>query len=235
MSYSKCKTISIKPKTNQIFLTVADNNVRPLDYNRCEYGSKIKGGLDDKLMYLMISMLDGNIQISQFNKSTIPFEYALIKIRKYYRQNNISEYEEKYDKRYELYDKEISKYVDIKNWGKRFKFEKENEELTNDIEKNIYSKLYKEELRIFKSSINEQIDGKYYLKDSFERVIEYVRETNRGYSYRAYEEPNKECLLDYKLAYILKDRMGKDYEITKFEERQENRENFEDEEEEYEQ
>ena len=41
-------------------------------------------------------------------------------------------------------------------------------------------------------------------------------------------------LLDYKLAYILKDRMGKDYEITKFEERQENRENFEDEEEEYE-
>ena len=67
MSYSKCKTISIKPKTNQIFLTVASNNVRPLYYERCEYASKQKCSLDDKLMYLMISMLDGNIQISQYN------------------------------------------------------------------------------------------------------------------------------------------------------------------------
>ena len=30
MSYEKCKTISLKPKTNQIFVTIASNNSRPL-------------------------------------------------------------------------------------------------------------------------------------------------------------------------------------------------------------
>ncbi len=234
MSYSKCKTISIKPKTNQIFLTVAENNVRPLDYNRCEYGSTIKGDLDDKLMYLMISMLDGNIQISQFNKNTIPFEYALLKVRNYYRENNINEYGEKYDKRYELYNQELSKYVNINDWEKRRNFEVENRKLTSDIEKNIYRKLYNKEFELFKNSIKEEIKGQYYLKDSFGRTIEYIRETSRGYSYRAYEEPTQDCLIDYKLAYILKDRMGKDVEIVKHQEVQENKFELEDEEEEYE-
>ena len=65
MSYEKCKTISLKPKTNQIFVTIASNNSRPLYYERCEYASKENCSLDDKLRYLMISMLDGNIQIGR--------------------------------------------------------------------------------------------------------------------------------------------------------------------------
>lgn len=234
MSYEKCKNIVLKPKTNQIFITSVTNNDRPLYYYKSEYITNETLKFEDKLLKLMLSMLDGNIQISQLNKHTIPFEYALLKVRKYHRENNIDEYGEKYDKRCELYNQEIAKYVDINDWEKRRNFEVENRKLTSDIEKNIYRKLYNKEFEIFKKSIKEEIKGQYYLKDSFGRIIEYVRETNRGYSYRAYEEPNKECLLDYKLAYILKDRMGKDYEITKFEERQENRENFEDEEEEYE-
>lgn len=234
MSYEKCKNIILKPKTNQIFITSATNNDRPLHYYKSEYTRSGALNFEDKLLNLMLSMLDGNIQISQLNKHTIPFEYALLKLRNYYRENNIDEYGEKYDSRYELYNKELAKYVDINDWEKRRNFEIKNRELTSDIEKNIYRKLYNKEFELFKNSIKEEIKGQYYLKDKFGRTIEYIRETNRGHSYRAYEEPNKECLLDYKLAYILKDRMGKDYEITKFEERQENRENFEDEEEEYE-
>lgn len=234
MSYEKCKNIILKPETNQIFITSATNNDRPLYYYKSEYITNETLNFEDKLLKLMLSMLDGNIQISQLNKHTIPFEYALLKLRNYYRENNIDEYGEKYDSRYELYNKELAKYVDINDWEKRRNFEIKNRELTSDIEKNIYRKLYNKEFELFKNSIKEEIKGQYYLKDKFGRTIEYIRETNRGHSYRAYEEPNKECLLDYKLAYILKDRMGKDYEITKFEERQENRENFEDEEEEYE-
>lgn len=234
MSYKKCKNIVLKPKTNQIFITVAQNNDRPLYYERYEYAAGQKNNLNDKLMYLMNSMLEGNIQISQFNKNTIPFEYALLKVRNYYRENNINEFGEKFDKRYELYNQELSKYVDINDFEKRYKFEKENKELTNDIEKNIYKKLYKEELRIFKDSINELIEGKYYLKDDFGRIIEFVRETSKGYKYRAYEEPNKDCLMDFKYAYIIKNRMGKNFEIAKYQEVQENKFELEDEEEEYE-
>lgn len=234
MSYEKCKNIILKPKTNQIFLTIASNNVRPLYYGKYEYSRKETLGFEDKLLCLMISMLDGNIQISQLNKNTIQFEYAILKVRNYYRENNINEYGEKFDRRYKLYDKELSKYVDINNWEERREFEIKNEELVNTIRNNIRKELYEKEFEIFKNSIKERIDGKYYLKDGFGRIIEYVRENSYGFSYRAYEEPNNECLLNYKLAYILKNKMGKDYEIEKYEEVQENKIQLEDEEEEYE-
>lgn len=234
MSYEKCKTISLKPNTNQILVTIASNNVRPLYYERCEYASKEKCSLDDKLMCLMISMLDGNIQISQLNKNTIPFEYALLKVRNYYRNEDISQYGDKYDERHKRFNKELSKYVTIEECKERYEFEKEHKELVNKIERNINKELYKEEFEIFKNSIKEEIKGKYYLKDDFGRVIEFVRETTRGYKYRVYEEANQNCLIDYKLAYIRKDQMDNKYEIAKFEEVQENKISLEEEEEEYE-
>lgn len=122
MSYYKCKNISVKSKSNQLFVTVASNNVRPITYYKNEYATNGKYSLKEKLMYLMISMLDGNIQISQLNKNTIPFEYALLKVRNYYRKKDINLYGEKYDLRYELYKKELSKYVDTNDWKKCRKF-----------------------------------------------------------------------------------------------------------------
>ncbi|MDO5556337.1 MAG: hypothetical protein Q4G09_07025 [Clostridia bacterium] len=234
MSYEKCKMISIKPKSNQIFITIAPNNVIPLSYGRCEYAPKEHCSLEDKLMYLMISMLDGNIQISQLNNSTIPFEYALIKVREHFRENDINEYGSKYDKIHKLYDEELSKYVDINNWEECNKFCKENKELINKIERKINKDLYKREFEIFKKSIYEQTNDKYYLKDKYGRVIEFVRETSRGYSFRTYAEPNNDCIIDYKLACIRKEQMGKDYEIIKYEKVQESNRNEVKEEDEYE-
>ena len=34
----------------------------------------------------------------ELNKNTISFEYAILKVRNYYRENNIDEYGEKFDK-----------------------------------------------------------------------------------------------------------------------------------------
>lgn len=233
MSYYKCKNISVKPKTNQIFITVASSNVRPITYYKSEYASNGKYNLEDKLMHLMISMLDYNIQISQLNKNTIPFEYAILKVREYYRKNDINSYGEKYDLRYELYKKELSKYVDTNDWEKCRKFEQENKEFVNKIETDIKKELYKEELKIFIDSMKEENKDKYYLKDDFGRVIEYVGETKRGYKYRTYKELNEESLLNYKLAYIIQKRMGDEFEINRFEKQLENTQNIEDDEEEY--
>ena len=234
MSYEKCKNIILKPKTNQIFITSATNNDRPLYYYKSEYTRGENLNFEDKLLNLMLSMIDGNIQISQLNKNTISFEYAILKVRNYYRENNIDEYGEKFDKRYELYNQELSKYVDTNDFEKCRKFEHDNNKFVNEIRNQVLKNLYKIEFELFKNSIKEVINGKYYIKDKFGRTIEYVRETNRGYSFRAYSEQNNDCLLNYKLAYILKNRMGKDYEIAKYQEEQENKLKLEDEEEEYE-
>lgn len=234
MSYEKCKNIILKPKANQIFITIASNNVRPLYYTKYEYSRNEKSNFEEKLLDLMISMLDGNIQISQLNKNTIPFEYAILKVKNYYRENNIDEYVEKFNKRYSLYDEELSKYVDTKDFDKYRVFARENKDLINTTQYKIKKNLYKTEFELFKNCIKENIEGKYYLKNKFGSVIEFVRETNNGYSYRAYERPNENCLIDYKLAYIRKNMMGNNYEIAKYQKVQENKFELEDEEEEYE-
>lgn len=234
MSYYKCKNISVKSKSNQLFVTVASNNVRPITYYKNEYATNGKYSLKEKLMYLMISMLDGNIQISQLNKNTIPFEYALLKVRNYYRKKDINLYGEKYDLRYELYKKELSKYVDTNDWKKCRKFEQENTELVNKIETDIKKELYKEELKIFIDSIKENNKDKYYIKNYFGRPIEYIGETKSGHRYRTYKKLNEACLLDYKLAYIIQRRMGDEFEINRFEKKVENtQDREEDNEEEY--
>ena len=103
MSYEKCKNIILKPKTNQIFITSATNNDRPLHYYKSEYTRSGALNFEDKLLNLMLSMIDGNIQISQLNKHTIPFEYALLKLKNYYREKNIDEYGEKFDSAHNEY------------------------------------------------------------------------------------------------------------------------------------
>lgn len=216
MSYYKCKNITLKANTNQIFLTVATNNVRPLYYTKTEYAPKQNCSLDDKLMLLMISMLDGNIQISQYNKNTIPFEYALIEIKNYHIKNRIRE--DKYDTRCELYRKELSKYVNVDKWKEFYDFEKNNKNLVNKIELKVDNEVYQKEFEIFKKSINENIEGKYYIQDDLGNVIEFVKKTRYGFRYIEHSEPNEKCFMNYKSAIIKCDVMGKGYKTCKYEE-----------------
>lgn len=220
MSYEMCNRITVKKKTNQIFVNVASNNVFPHDYHRCEYAKNSNYTLDDKLRFLMLSMLDGNIQITQINKNTVPYEYAMMKVREYQRDNNINDFEEKYEKRHELFKEEIKRYTDPDNWEVYKEFRKNNKELIDNIEKEIISKLYEKEFEVFKQSISEKIEGKYYITNESGNKIEFCGKTKYGFKYREYRYLHQDCLLDYKLAYIRKDYMGDKYKIEKLEEQQ---------------
>lgn len=220
MSYEMCNRIAIKKKTNQIFLNVTSNNVYPREYHRCEYAKNQSYSLDDKLRFLMLSMLDGNIQITQINKNTIPYEYALMKVKEYQWNNNINDFEEKYEKRHELFKEEIKKYTDPDYWETYKEFSKNNKELIDNIEKDVIRKLYENEFEVFKQSITEKIEGKYYITNESGNKIEFCGKTMYGFKYREYKYLHQDCLLDYKLAYIRKFYMGDNYKIEKLEEHQ---------------
>lgn len=221
MSYEMCNRIAVKKKTNQIFVNIASNNVVPHYYERCEYAENYNYTLEDKLRFLMVSMLDGNIQITQINKNTVPYEYAMIKVREYHRENNIKNFDDKYEKRYQLFNEEIKKYTNPDNWEEYKEFSKNNKELIDNIEGDVVKRLYENEFEIFKKSINEKIEGKYYITNESGNKIEFCGKTKYGgFKYREYSFLNQDCLLDYKLAYIRKDYMGDKYKIEKLEEHQ---------------
>ena len=175
----------------------------------------------------MISMLEGNIQISQINKNTIPYEYALIKIREYYKSNSINHYEERFEKQREIFNERISQYSDPNDWKTYKEFCKNNKELVDKIESKVASELYLKEFEIFKNSINEKIEGEFYLSDKNDTIIEFCGKTKFGFKYRAYDSLDENCLLDYKLAYIRQNYMGDKFTIKKVEKLQNNKTNDE--------
>lgn len=234
MSYEMCNRITMKKKTNQLFLSVASNNVWPHTYTKCEYGGKTNYTLDEKLMFLMKSMLEGNIQITQNNKNTIPYKYALLKIYEYYRENKINHYEDKFEKTCKLLDDRIKEYTKTDDYKKYIEFCEKNRYLVNKIECEIVKETYKKEFEIFKNSINEKIEGKFYITNNYGEIIQFYSRTKCGFRYRKYDHVNKYCIIDdYKLAYIRQDFMGDEFKIEKLEEKHETPENQEHDEELY--
>lgn len=221
MSYEMCNRIVIKKKTNQLFLNVATNNVWPHTYSKCEYASKGNYTLDEKLMFLMESMLEGNIQISHTNKNTIPYQYALLKIHEYYRENNINHFEDRYEKKNKVFEDRIKEYTKTNDYKEYMDFCRENKELVNKIECEVVKELYNKEFEIFKDSINEKIEGKFYITNDYGQKIEFCSKTKYGITVRQYDYLNENCIIDdYKLAYIRQDYMGKNFNIEKVVEKQ---------------
>lgn len=60
MSYYKVKSVSFNKKKNKIFVTAACNNLRPLCYERCEYGKDEP--FEEKLLDFWVSVMEGNFQ-----------------------------------------------------------------------------------------------------------------------------------------------------------------------------
>ncbi|MBE5806671.1 MAG: hypothetical protein E7313_08230 [Clostridiales bacterium] len=221
MSYEMCNRIAIKKKTNQLFLNVAANNVWPHTYSRCEYAAKGNYTLDEKLMFLMESMLEGNIQISQTNKNTIPYEYALLKVHEYYRENKINHFTDRYEKRGKVFEDRIKEYTKSDDYKEYMDFCRDNKELVNKIECEVVKELYNKEFEIFKNSINEKIEGKFYIANNYGEKIEFCSKTKYGFRFRKYDYLNENCIIDnYKLAYIRQDYMGENFKIEKVEEKQ---------------
>lgn len=89
MSYDICKSVIIK--NNTITLNVACNNVYPHTYEKWEYR---KGGdFEDNKFYFFLDVLDGNIHFHQLNKSTLPYEHALIRVKKWFSEKVQSAFE----------------------------------------------------------------------------------------------------------------------------------------------
>lgn len=221
MSYEMCNRIVIKKKTNQLFLNVATNNVWPHTYSRYEYAGKGNYTLDEKLMFLMESMLEGNIQISHTNKNTIPYQYALLKIHEYYRENNINHFEDRYEKKNKVFEDRIKEYTKTNDYKEYMDFCRDNKELVNKIECEVVKELYNKEFEIFKDSINEKIEGKFYITNDYGQKIEFCSKTKYGITVRQYDYLNENCIIDdYKLAYIRQDYMGKNFNIEKVVEKQ---------------
>ena len=89
MSYDICKSVSIKNGT--ITLNVASNNVYPHTFEKWYYNEGCK--LEDSKFFFFLDVLDGNIQFHQLNKSTLKYEHALIRVKKWFSEKVQSEYE----------------------------------------------------------------------------------------------------------------------------------------------
>ena len=158
----------------------------------------------------------------------MPYRYALIKIREYYNKNNISHYDDKYEQKYIITRNKILEKLGLEKYdGEYYEFTQERKEdsekydkwLKNnreEYEKILYEtkkELYKDEFKMFKESLNEKVEGKYFLKDKYGNIIEFIKETKYGYRYRSHNELKEKLMMDYMTAVIRKNIMGNDITI----------------------
>lgn len=234
MSYEKCKRITLDKKNNKIKVCIASNNWRPIEYHTTELCS----GQDyenytfkDKLISLFEAMKTGCIQISTINDNTEDFEYAMCKVREYFRQNNIDSFVDLYEKRFEVNRKMRFDFLGLKLSEKEDKYEREKEdfetyeqwrkdkdkEYVRKMEQDFYIKsiwaVYGESFEIWKKAVFEKIKGKYKVKFNG-YYINRIGKYDKGFSSFSYGS-SKAIEMNYKKAYILVSDMSR--EDRKFE------------------
>lgn len=222
MSYEKCKRITLDNKNNKIKVCIASNNWRPIEY----YTTELCGGQDyenytfeDKLISLFEAMKTGCIQISTINDNTENFEYAMCKVREYFRQNNIDSFVDLYEKRFEVNRKMRFDFLGLKLSTKEDKYEREKEdfetyeqwrkeqdkEYVRKMEQDFYIKsiwaVYGESFEIWKKAVFEKFNGKYKVKFNG-YYINRIGKYDKGFSSFSYGS-SKAIEMNYKKAYIL--------------------------------
>lgn len=237
MSYELCKRITLNKKKNEIKVCIASNNWRPIEYHTCGLceGESYKNyTFEDKLISLYESIESGCIQISTINDNTENFEYAMCKVREYFRQNNIDSFEDLYKKRFEINKKMRFNYLGLKESTKTDKYEKQKEDYeiyekwrkeqdknyVRKIERDFYIKsiwiVYGESFKIWKKALLEKFEGKYKIIFNKYYEISGIGKYDRGYSSFNYGE--KGLAMNYKKAYILVNDMAREdrkFEIVK--------------------
>lgn len=99
MSCDLMRKIKCSEKANSIVLNVAVNNVRPLYFTEWNYrAERTELSYRDKQILLMKDFLDGCIHVCQLNSSTIPYMYALIKVKEFVNWKGKNLYEDYYRK-----------------------------------------------------------------------------------------------------------------------------------------
>ena len=234
MSYDCCKRITLNKGKNYIGLCVASNNVFPKSYGTYEMCSRDKEiykiyNFEDKLICLLRSMLSGDIQITSINSNTEKFEYALIKVREYLRDNNMNSYDDLYEKFNDTYYHKRLKFANIQptndeykdreklsDWAKKqkeidkMKYEITEEKMWLDNVWEVYGKVFD----IFKNALIENHKGTYEVIFNDYYKVSKVGKYDRGYSNFSYIGDNCKGLeMSYYKAYILKHDMGKNRKL----------------------
>lgn len=174
MSYELCKRIVLNEKKNEINLTIASNNLRPITYHTCNNCYEEYENFDDKLLVMFWDLESCSLQVSTINENTENFEYALKKVSEYCKENDIntsdywsiaSELRERKQFRFAgLYYNEYNKdnYNTYTEWRKTqdkdYVKKLENKAFIQAL-REIYGKLFE----IFKKALYERIEGEYIL------------------------------------------------------------------------
>ena len=226
MSYEKVKCITRKPKENKIIITSACNNVRPLTFEKWEYG-KADMSYKEKMFYLLKDISGGNLQL---NNSCYEWNYAILKTRDYM--------QEKYGKEYHLYDLATMKYtkyclgeqisstyipitqIEIESGNYEYILEWESKDNKSKVyyraeeynnEKARVMEVLEEYYNVFIGYLEEKHEGKYYL---YSKTYGYIKPkgTNGSFYYNIGSSLVED--MDYKKAYCLAKTIGRDIEIV---------------------
>lgn len=90
MSYELCNRISVNEKKNVIKLSTDSNNVFPKTYTSWEFYKDSDMNFNEKMFELFKGIIEGNIQFSSINDSTIDYAYADNKVREYLHEKGLS-------------------------------------------------------------------------------------------------------------------------------------------------
>lgn len=71
MSYEIVKSITVKG--NDVFITSACNNLRPLTYSKWSVSG---ASLNEKIGKVLLNIMDGELQLSAFNKKLAKWNYV---------------------------------------------------------------------------------------------------------------------------------------------------------------
>lgn len=166
MSYNKVNRITLNEKKNIIKINSAESNIFPITYDTFEY-AKGDYTFEEKLLLLMVDLEQGNIHISSINSSTDKFEYAMIKISHFLKDNNIDSYEDLYCKISEVHKRIVKEKLNIdldKDYKDYRDFVKEHREEDRKIYIEVYREIYGECFKIFLNTIKIKNNKKYKIQ-----------------------------------------------------------------------
>ena len=196
MSYELCK--SITKKENKIILNVASSNVFPKHYNKWEYN--ITNDLKKNEFYLFTDIISGNIHL---NNSIYNYNYAMIKVREYMKENNIDSYNDLYEKKNDYYNKKIKELIGIDLTSDYYKdkelvneyneFRTNNTELVEQLRYDSYYKVYGNLFDIYMKALEEKEDNTIYTlySQDYRSFIKCGRNGNFWYGYASAKEKGK--------------------------------------------
>ena len=223
MSYEKVKCITRKPKEGKIFITSACSNVRPLTYHKWEFMQN-NNDYHEKELELMRGINGGGLIL---NDSCYNWNYAYYKtneeIKARYSEYDLYELSTMKYTRYCLGEQISSTYTPITqeelesgNYALEWESKDGKSKVYHNIEEYNKEKIRTREVleryhEVFMQFLEEKHEGKYYL---YSKTYGNIKPTGtRGSFYYNISEGDIKIYNNYKQAYCIKEKIGRDVEV----------------------